>query len=314
MLVAELMSGQQVLRDPQTGLPILKDGAPQMIDSTVQFGHRFDPIGTDATATARIGNGSLKTKGIVVIERGSGYVTAPAVSFSGGSGSGASATAVIENGQVIRIDIDDSGGGYEKPPLVNIAAPADEKGKQAAAIAIIAAEVVGIDVVNGGQNYDATSLPQIRISGAGGTGAQARAVVTSGAISGFTNVVGGELYEEAPTVEIVSQVRPVPERVSMMELGFIPNFYQFVDTVIDMKLTLRINKHEDGRFRITASSVDAAYAAGYNYNLNLASSVKTKIVPIPPPVMMEERLRLLVEQRKAAANLIKAEEESTEEV
>ena len=34
----------------------------------------------------------------------------------------------------------------------------------------------------------------------------------------------------------------VPNMVSMLELGFVPTFYQFVDTVIEVKLALRVSQ------------------------------------------------------------------------
>ena len=34
----------------------------------------------------------------------------------------------------------------------------------------------------------------------------------------------------------------VPQSLSLMELGFVPNFYQFVDTVIEVKVALRLGK------------------------------------------------------------------------
>ena len=84
-----------------------------------------------------------------------------------------------------------------------------------------------------------------------------------------------------------------------MELGFVPNFYQFVDTVIEMKVALRVNRTATGKYNVTASTVDATYAASYNYSLNLSSSVKTKIVPISPPVVLEERIRQALQENQA---------------
>lgn len=102
--------------------------------------------------------------------------------------------------------------------------------------------------------------------------------------------------------------RRIPRLVSMMELGFVPTFYQFVDTVIEVKLALRLNKANapsaasggalPGRASqliVSSTPVDAAYAASYGYNLELASVFKTKLVPIPPPATLEERLRQLVQ-------------------
>ena len=117
---------------------------------------------------------------------------------------------------------------------------------------------------------------------------------------------------------------PVPNRLSMMELGFVPAFYQFVDTVIEVKVALRINQVTapidpatgdvkavpaggwagDAARRtgvaVTSTPVDAGYAATYNFNVELASVFTTKLVPVPPPAVLEERLRAVVRQGSPA--------------
>lgn len=116
----------------------------------------------------------------------------------------------------------------------------------------------------------------------------------------------------------------VPNRLSMMELGFVPAFYQFVDTVIEVKVALRINQVTapidpatgdvmavpaggwagDAAQRtgvsVSSTPVDAGYAAAYNFNLELASVFRTKLVPVPPPAVLEERLRDLARQSGSA--------------
>lgn len=57
---------------------------------------------------------------ITVNTGGSGYVTAPTVSFSGGGGAGAAATAIISGGAVVGITITDGGTGYTSAPTVSI--------------------------------------------------------------------------------------------------------------------------------------------------------------------------------------------------
>jgi hypothetical protein len=110
--------------------------------------------------------------------------------------------------------------------------------------------------------------------------------------------------------------------LSMMELGFVPNFYQFVDTVIEVKLALRVNQvappidpatgdvmaqapaaHSWGaggaggnRAVVSSTPIDAGYSSAYSFNLELASVFKTKLVPVPPPAVLEDRLRELVRQ------------------
>jgi hypothetical protein len=55
---------------------------------------------------------------ITISNGGSGYTSAPTVSFSGGSGSGAAATAVVANGIVIKIIVTNPGTGYVTAPTI----------------------------------------------------------------------------------------------------------------------------------------------------------------------------------------------------
>lgn len=86
-----------------------------------------------------------------------------------------------------------------------------------------------------------------------------------------------------------------PRYVSMVELGFVPTFYQFVDTVIEMKLSvsLRRSRRESGRrggLQVSARPVDANFSSTYSYGADLAATVSTKIVPIPAPPALEDRI------------------------
>lgn len=69
---------------------------------------------TALTGTAQILNS------VVVTNPGSGYTSVPTVSFSGGGGTGAAATAVIQNGAVIAINITNPGSGYTSAPSVSL--------------------------------------------------------------------------------------------------------------------------------------------------------------------------------------------------
>ncbi len=116
-------------------------------------------------------------------------------------------------------------------------------------------------------------------------------------------------------------------QLSMIELGFVPTFYQFVDTVIDIKLTMRVRKQSfdvktsrevwdtastvgeqtAGRARklkqkttLTATPVDALYASSYSFNAEMASKISTKLVPVPPPPILAERIRALLEKERVA--------------
>lgn len=74
-----------------------------------------------AQATATISGGFVTV--LTITDPGNGYLDRPAVTISGGGGSGATAEAVIENGQVTSVDIVDPGSGYTSTPEVAIEAP-----------------------------------------------------------------------------------------------------------------------------------------------------------------------------------------------
>lgn len=74
-----------------------------------------------ATATATTTSGSVSA--VNVVSGGSGYTSAPAVTFSGGGGTGAAATAVVTDGVVTAVNVTNGGTGYTSAPSVTIAAP-----------------------------------------------------------------------------------------------------------------------------------------------------------------------------------------------
>lgn len=125
----------------------------------------------------------------------------------------------------------------------------------------------------------------------------------------------------------------IPTKMSMMELGFVPTFYQFVDTIIEVKISITINATTEAMSSTAASTTDVAnraaysyqhsgywwgygggaaagasrgttvstsqvnagYANRYNYTVEGASLLRTKLVPVPPPPVLEDRIRQLME-------------------
>ena len=74
--------------------------------------------GSGATATASITDDAVSS--VSVTNAGSGYTSAPNVSFSGGAGSGAQATATVSSGEVTGITVTNGGSGYTSAPTVSI--------------------------------------------------------------------------------------------------------------------------------------------------------------------------------------------------
>lgn len=112
------------------------------------------------------------------------------------------------------------------------------------------------------------------------------------------------------------------QQTSMMELGFAPNFYQFVDTIIEVKIAVKMTESttssittrttttraaptmlrtifkRPGAVQANVSTVDAAYTRKYDYSAEGASLLRTKLVPVPPPPILEERIRALLAERR----------------
>jgi hypothetical protein len=58
--------------------------------------------------------------GVTVVSPGGNYTSAPTVSFSGGGGSGAAATATVANGRITGFTVTNGGSGYNSAPSVTL--------------------------------------------------------------------------------------------------------------------------------------------------------------------------------------------------
>ena len=76
-----------------------------------------EPV-VDAELEATVEDGAVTN--VSVENPGSGYTTAPAITFTGGGGTGASATATVNNGSISAINIVDGGEDYTSAPTVNV--------------------------------------------------------------------------------------------------------------------------------------------------------------------------------------------------
>lgn len=109
---------------------------------------------------------------------------------------------------------------------------------------------------------------------------------------------------------------------SLLELGFTPTFYQFVDTLIEIKISIsmtretningsssQVNADIKGKVgflsasaSMRVSSVSASYAAKYQYSAEGSSLMRTKLVPVPAPALLEERIRAMIAKSVATNN------------
>ncbi|WP_052808348.1 hypothetical protein [Methyloterricola oryzae] len=161
----------------------------------------------------------------------------------------------------------------------------------------------------------------------------------SGKVTATNGVVEKEARDttadekQAMGYEAVTSVKTlhlrIPQKLSMIELGFVPTFYQFVETIIEVKMDCRvIGTTDDSRSsgqsntnsahqnsghwwwynggvygsqnaQVTTSHVNAAYSSKYSYDAGGSSWLKTRLVPVPPPAALEARVRDLMEIESA---------------
>jgi hypothetical protein len=104
------------------------------------------PSGIQAVATATQSGGGVQNT-IVISNGGMGYDSAnpPAISFTGGAGANAAATANVVNGAITAITVTNPGTGYTSNPTVVIAPPIVTSGTSI----VTASSVVGINATTG---------------------------------------------------------------------------------------------------------------------------------------------------------------------
>lgn len=112
-------------------------------------------------------------------------------------------------------------------------------------------------------------------------------------------------------------------KYSLLELGFTPSFYQFVDTIIEIKMSISMSEEQvqakssfsmdseasfkagigfmsvSGSAGLKVSTVSASFASKYQYSAEGASLMRTKLVPVPPPPILEQRIRAILEEDAA---------------
>src|SRR5690606_13471998 len=117
-------------------------------------------------------------------------------------------------------------------------------------------------------------------------------------MSGFKEDKNGKLV---PDESMMIQLQDGGTRYSLLDLGFTPTFYQFVDTLIELKMAISMQESHDSStsakgkagFLAWSASVSASYAQKFQYTAEGSSLMRTKLVTVPTPIIFSERLKEL---------------------
>lgn len=149
--------------------------------------------GGSGAAASVVVNGSINN--ISVDTAGSGYTSSPLISIVGGGGSGAAATAIITKGTVSNILITNGGSGYTSQPSITIVGG---EGSGATGTASVRGPIKEVNIQSQGSSY--TSQPTVTLSS--GSGAVAQAIINNGRIISVAIISAGSGYTTAPEVQI----------------------------------------------------------------------------------------------------------------
>lgn len=95
-------------------------------------------------------------------------------------------------------------------------------------------------------------------------------------------------------------------KTSMIGAGFQPTFYQFAETVIEVKIAISMSYESsyerssqtksslsNKKKTVTRSTtVDATYSNKYNYSAEGSSLLRTRLVPVPPNPMIAQMIEM----------------------
>ena len=121
-------------------------------------------------------------------------------------------------------------------------------------------------------------------------------------------MMSGKSYKSGETVVPGEKVDFGGQKLSLLELGFTPTFYQFVETIIEVKMSIEMTTSTESKITRNFSfsswlspvsaSVSASFSSKYQYSAEGSSLLRTKLVPVPPPAVLEERIRKLMESEE----------------
>jgi len=202
-------------------ITVTNPGSGYALDDEVQLA--FSGGGSDTTATAH--STIATTAGVAsvdIITHGHSFDNTATITFSGGGGSGAQAViSGLVNGQITEVTVTNPGSGYTSQPTVTANGPSGSGGFTASAD-IRGGQLATLVVDTGGTGYN--GAPEVQIGAPDSDAlplvqATATAIVSGGAVTGFTIVNPGFGYTKPPLVTLIGGNAAASASVTLMPFG-----------------------------------------------------------------------------------------------
>ncbi|WP_291319172.1 hypothetical protein [Desulfonatronospira sp.] len=93
----------------------------------------------------------------------------------------------------------------------------------------------------------------------------------------------------------ISYTQDKPRSVSLLEIGVMPTFYQFAQTVVEIQMDLKVvetesekgTKSQNKRMFLQADTAGIRFERKLNRDVSVCSKVKATLVPVPMPLRIE---------------------------
>ncbi|MEN9931498.1 MAG: hypothetical protein RIS17_71 [Pseudomonadota bacterium] len=97
------------------------------------------------------------------------------------------------------------------------------------------------------------------------------------------------------------------ERTNLIALGFTPTFYSFTEATVEAKLSFSMQETTElgisvgaevgvnTGFVMVAASVNVSYARKFSVGAEGMSSIAARLVSLPPPELLENRLKAMAQ-------------------
>lgn len=96
--------------------------------------------------------------------------------------------------------------------------------------------------------------------------------------------------------------------VPIIAMGFFPGYYQFAEAIVEVKMAITLATADEttlgasakGGWGPFAASVNASYSRKYEYKVEGSSRLYARLVPVPPPAILQTYMEAVIGDRAAA--------------